>query len=207
MIDIFEFWSEIGRGERSTLPTETPSFAAVGVFPRGATAVLKITSSSRQRNRIGRRKGVLEGFVERLFLVPTLIAIAIVLIRFAFRIGNHFGFSDDANFCALINERYPALPIDDALFDVLIPSLRIESAPGCRRIYSRITKFGLLVQRDVRRRKWMLDAGPWRLRRTGSDSWKRDDFIKDTGYATFPGSEYDRKVANACVELLTQVKG
>jgi hypothetical protein len=41
----------------------------------------------------------------------------------------------------------------------------------------------------------------------GTDSWKRDDFIKDTGYATFPGSEYDRKVANACVELLTQVKG
>ncbi len=41
----------------------------------------------------------------------------------------------------------------------------------------------------------------------GTDSWKRDDFIKDTGYATFPGSEYDRKVADACVELLTQVKG
>ena len=40
----------------------------------------------------------------------------------------------------------------------------------------------------------------------GTDSWKRD-FIKDTGYATFPGSEYDRKVADACVELLTQVKG
>jgi len=40
----------------------------------------------------------------------------------------------------------------------------------------------------------------------GTDSWKRDDFIKDTGYATFPGSEYDRKVADACVELLTQVK-
>ena len=34
-------------------------------------------------NRIGRRKGVLEGFVERLFLAPTLIAIAIVLMRFA----------------------------------------------------------------------------------------------------------------------------
>src|SRR5215468_10621326 len=48
-------------------------------------------------NRIGRRKGVLEGFVERLFLAPTLIAIAIVLIRFAFRIGNHFGFSDGAD--------------------------------------------------------------------------------------------------------------
>jgi len=28
-----------------------------------------------------------------------------------------------------------------------------------------------------------------------------------SGYATFPGSEYDRKVADACVELLTQVKG
>src|SRR5215469_10972250 len=40
-------------------------------------------------NRIGRRKGVLEGFVERLFLAPALIAIAIVLIRFAFRIGDH----------------------------------------------------------------------------------------------------------------------
>jgi hypothetical protein len=41
----------------------------------------------------------------------------------------------------------------------------------------------------------------------GTDSWKRDDFIKDTGCASFPGSEYDRKVADACVELLTQVKG
>src|SRR5258708_19839191 len=26
-----------------------------------------------------------------------------------------------------------------------------------------------------------------------TDSWKRDDFIKDTGYSTFPGSEYDPK--------------
>src|SRR5262249_24483959 len=67
-------------------------------------------------NRIGRRKGVLEGFVERLFLAPTLIAIAIVLMGFAFRIGNHFGFSDgadedlqgyDANFGALLDELYP----------------------------------------------------------------------------------------------------
>src|SRR6516162_7368702 len=61
-------------------------------------------------------KGVLEGFVERLFLAPTLIVIAIVLMRFAFRIGNHFGFSDgadeelqgfDANFGALLDELYP----------------------------------------------------------------------------------------------------
>src|SRR6516164_1201772 len=67
-------------------------------------------------NRIGRRKGVLEGFVECLFLVPTLVAIAIVLMRFAFRIGNHFRFSDraakdfrgyDTNFGALIVKRYP----------------------------------------------------------------------------------------------------
>src|SRR5215510_9642103 len=34
---------------------------------------------------------VFEGFVERLFLAPTLVASAIVLMRFAFRIGNHFG--------------------------------------------------------------------------------------------------------------------
>src|SRR5262249_56522740 len=40
-------------------------------------------------NRIVRRKGVLEGFVARLFLVPTLIAIASVLVRFAFRVNNH----------------------------------------------------------------------------------------------------------------------
>ena len=49
------------------------------------------------RVRIGRRKGVLESFVECLFLAPTLIAIAIVLMRFAVGIGNHFGFSDIAN--------------------------------------------------------------------------------------------------------------
>jgi hypothetical protein len=45
-----------------------------------------------------------------------LSAIAVILMRFAFRIGNHFGFSDgadkdfrgyDANFGALIVERYP----------------------------------------------------------------------------------------------------
>ena len=40
----------------------------------------------------------------------------------------------------------------------------------------------------------------------GTDSWKRDDFIKETGYATFPGSEYDQRVAETCVELLRQVK-
>src|SRR5260370_11972228 len=49
------------------------------------------------RLRLRGRKGVLEGFVERLFLAPMLIAIAIVLMRFAFRIGNHFGFSAGAD--------------------------------------------------------------------------------------------------------------
>ena len=39
------------------------------------------------RNRIGRRKGVLEGFVERLFLAPTFVAIVIVLgLRFGLAI-------------------------------------------------------------------------------------------------------------------------
>ena len=55
------------------------------------------SSSAARLKRIGRRKGVLEGFVERLFLAPTLIAIAIVLTRFAFRIGDHFGFSGGAD--------------------------------------------------------------------------------------------------------------
>ena len=50
------------------------------------------------RNRVGRRKGVFEGVVERLFLVSALalIAIVIVLMRFAFWTGNHFDFSDRA---------------------------------------------------------------------------------------------------------------
>src|SRR5258708_23311610 len=70
------------------------------------------------RLRLRGRKGVLEGFVERLFLAPMLIAIAIVLMRFAFRIGNHVGFCGgadddlqgyDANFGALIDERSPFL--------------------------------------------------------------------------------------------------
>jgi hypothetical protein len=45
------------------------------------------------RNRIGRRKGVFEGFVKRLFLMPALALVAIVLMSFEFRLGNHFDFS------------------------------------------------------------------------------------------------------------------
>ena len=50
------------------------------------------------------------------------------------------------------------------------------------------------------------DAGTKLTALKGTDSWKRDDFIKDGGYANFAGSDYDRKVADACAELLTQVK-
>ena len=39
-----------------------------------------------------------------------------------------------------------------------------------------------------------------------ADSWKRDDMIVKAGWATFPGSEPDRQVADACAKLLSQVK-
>jgi hypothetical protein len=39
-----------------------------------------------------------------------------------------------------------------------------------------------------------------------ADSWKRDEIIQKAGWATFPGSEPDRKVAEACASLLSQVK-
>ena len=39
-----------------------------------------------------------------------------------------------------------------------------------------------------------------------ADSWKRDEMIVKAGWATFPGSEPDRNVAEACVTLLSKVK-
>jgi hypothetical protein len=39
-----------------------------------------------------------------------------------------------------------------------------------------------------------------------ADSWKRDEMIEKAGWTTFPGSEPDRKVAEACLNLLTQTK-
>jgi hypothetical protein len=39
-----------------------------------------------------------------------------------------------------------------------------------------------------------------------ADSWKRDEMIQKAGWATFPGSEPDRKVAEACANLLSQAK-
>lgn len=39
-----------------------------------------------------------------------------------------------------------------------------------------------------------------------TDSWNRDELIEKAGWATFPGSEPDRKVAQACANLLSQTK-
>ena len=39
-----------------------------------------------------------------------------------------------------------------------------------------------------------------------ADSWKRSEFIEKAGWTKFPGSEPDRDVAAACVELLNKVK-
>ena len=35
-----------------------------------------------------------------------------------------------------------------------------------------------------------------------ADSWKRDELIEKAGWTKFPGSEPDRKVAEACASLL-----
>jgi len=37
-----------------------------------------------------------------------------------------------------------------------------------------------------------------------ADSWTRDEIIEKAGWTTFPGSEPDRKVAEACANLLSQ---
>jgi hypothetical protein len=39
-----------------------------------------------------------------------------------------------------------------------------------------------------------------------TDSWNRDELIEKAGWATFPGSEPDRHVAEACANLLSQTK-
>jgi len=48
---------------------------------------------------------------------------------------------------------------------------------------------------------------PLNCRASGFVQSPRVSHSADWYYATFPSSEYDRKVADACVELLTQVKG
>jgi alpha/beta superfamily hydrolase len=39
-----------------------------------------------------------------------------------------------------------------------------------------------------------------------TDSWKRDELIEKAGWTKFPGSEPDRKVAEACANLLSPAK-
>jgi hypothetical protein len=39
-----------------------------------------------------------------------------------------------------------------------------------------------------------------------TESWKRDELIEKAGWTKFPGSEPDRKVAEACASLLSQPK-
>jgi hypothetical protein len=39
-----------------------------------------------------------------------------------------------------------------------------------------------------------------------ADSWKRDEIIEKAGWTKFPGSEPDRKVAEACASLLNEPK-
>ena len=39
-----------------------------------------------------------------------------------------------------------------------------------------------------------------------ADSWKRDEIIEKAGWTKFPGSEPDRKVAEACARLLNEPK-
>lgn len=50
------------------------------------------------------------------------------------------------------------------------------------------------------------DAGANLAALMKADSWDRDDIITKAGWTTFPGSEPDRKVADACVALLSQKK-
>jgi hypothetical protein len=50
------------------------------------------------------------------------------------------------------------------------------------------------------------DAGANLKALNTADSWKRDEMIEKAGWTTFPGSEPDRRVAEACFTLLTLVK-
>jgi hypothetical protein len=50
------------------------------------------------------------------------------------------------------------------------------------------------------------DAGANLAALQKADSWSRDDIITKAGWTTFPGSEPDRKVAQACANLLSQTK-
>jgi hypothetical protein len=44
------------------------------------------------------------------------------------------------------------------------------------------------------------------VRLKATDSWKQDTFVTDGGWATFPGSEPNRYVAEACAKILNDLK-
>jgi hypothetical protein len=39
-----------------------------------------------------------------------------------------------------------------------------------------------------------------------TDSWKQDTFVEKGGWATFPGNEPNRMVAEACAKILSDQK-
>jgi len=50
------------------------------------------------------------------------------------------------------------------------------------------------------------DAPATLVKLKATDSWKQDTFVKDGGWATFPGSEPNRNVAEACAKMLNAFK-
>ena len=50
------------------------------------------------------------------------------------------------------------------------------------------------------------DAGANLAALMKAESWNRNEIITKAGWTTFPGSEPDRRVADACVNLLTETK-
>jgi len=50
------------------------------------------------------------------------------------------------------------------------------------------------------------DAGANLKALNAADSWKRNDMIEKAGWTTFPGSESERGVADACLGLINAVK-
>jgi len=50
------------------------------------------------------------------------------------------------------------------------------------------------------------DAGANMAALMKASSWERDDIIEKAGWTTFPGSQPDRQVAEACANLLSKAK-
>src|SRR3989338_10531045 len=50
------------------------------------------------------------------------------------------------------------------------------------------------------------DAPATLVKLKATDSWKQDTFVAAGGWATFPGSEPNRAVAEACAKMLNELK-